>query len=128
MDRGDVITTAYYDVVFLTLPLVGVSPSRNGAVSDATLTHVGQSVGIRELQQHASRVVADAVAHGPITITQRGRAVAMVVPLAGSGLDDLRAQGLVTSARRPWADLPPPVLTETTLTETLERMREDERY
>lgn len=89
---------------------------------------MSQSVGIRELQQNASRVVADAAAHGPITITQRGRAVAMVVPLAGSGLDDLRAQGLVTSARRPWTDLPPPVPTETTLTETLERMREDERH
>ena len=89
---------------------------------------MGQSVGIRELQQHASKVVADAVAHGPVTITQRGRAVAMVVPLVGSGLEDLRAQGLVTPARRRLADLPAPIGGGESLTDSLERMREDERY
>ncbi|MCF8537210.1 MAG: type II toxin-antitoxin system prevent-host-death family antitoxin [Candidatus Nanopelagicales bacterium] len=88
---------------------------------------MSQTVGIRELQQHASKVVADAVAHGPVTITQRGRAVAMVVPLAGSGLEELREQGLVTPARRRMTDLPPALAREESLTAILEQLRENER-
>lgn len=88
---------------------------------------MGQHVGIRELQQHATRVVADAVANGPVTITQRGRPVAQLIGLAASGLDELRAQGAVTPSRRSVTDLPPAIVSEQYLSETLRRMRDGER-
>ena len=84
-------------------------------------------MGIRELQQHATRVVADAVANGPVTITQRGRAVAQLVGLAAAGLGELRAQGVVTPARRSVHDLPPAIVSELQMSETLRHMRDAER-
>jgi len=51
----------------------------------------------------------------------------MVVPSAGSGLDELREQGLVTRPRRRIADLPPALAREESLTATLEPLRENER-
>ena len=82
---------------------------------------------IRELQQHAARVVADAVANGPVTITQRGRLVAQLVGLAGAGLGELRTQGVVTPARRSVSDLPPAIVSEQQMSETLRRMRDARR-
>lgn len=92
------------------------------------MTRMSRVVGIGELLQHAGKVVADAVASGPVAITRRGRAGAMVVPLAASGLEDLRAQVLVTPALRRVADLPAPIGGGASLTDTLERVRDHERY
>lgn len=41
-----------------------------------------EQIGIRELRQHASRHVAAAAAGSEVTITDRGRPVARLVPLS----------------------------------------------
>ena len=53
-----------------------------------------ESVGIRELRQNASQVVARAAAGEVITITDRGRPVAQMSPLASSSIERLRERGL----------------------------------
>ena len=68
------------------------------------------SVGIRELKQNASKVVARAAAGETVTITERGRPVAQLTPLPTSRLDELIAAGLVIPATRGPHDLPEPVV------------------
>ena len=52
-----------------------------------------ERIGVRELRQHASRYLA-LVAHGErVEITDRGRPVAMLVPVRGDRWDDLIASG-----------------------------------
>lgn len=84
-------------------------------------------VGIRALQQHASEVVRRAAAGEVIDITDRGRLVARIVPAKESGLEALRAAGLVRPATRSWADLPPLVDLGPgpSMSEILDEMRED---
>lgn len=65
-------------------------------------------VGIRTLKQNASAVVAEAAAGEAITITDRGRAVARLIPLGRSRLEELVAAGLATPPRRRLAELPSP--------------------
>jgi prevent-host-death family protein len=59
-------------------------------------------VGIRELRDHLSRWL-EAVASGQeITVTDRGKPVARIVPASGrSKLDQLIAEGRVSPAKRP---------------------------
>lgn len=59
-------------------------------------------VGIRELRNHLSRYL-DRVRDGEeVVVTDRGRAIARVVPVGGERvLDRLIAEGVVTPARRP---------------------------
>ncbi|NLG20830.1 MAG: type II toxin-antitoxin system prevent-host-death family antitoxin [Actinomycetales bacterium] len=86
------------------------------------------SVGIRDLKQNASAVVARAAAGETITITDRGRPVAQIGPRTTHGLQSLREQGLLREPRRPAADLPlPEPLTPGArpLSEVLEEDRED---
>lgn len=66
------------------------------------------SVGIRELKQNASAVVARAAAGETMVITDRGRPVAQIGPRAQSGLQALREHGLVREPRVSAADLPMP--------------------
>ncbi|MGH9190101.1 MAG: type II toxin-antitoxin system Phd/YefM family antitoxin [Acidimicrobiales bacterium] len=66
-------------------------------------------VGIRALQQNASAVVARAAAGEIVEITERGRPVARLVPLADDSRSSLVAAGLARPARRRIADLPPPL-------------------
>jgi prevent-host-death family protein len=85
------------------------------------------TAGIRELKQNASAVVAQAAAGTVVTITDRGRPVAQLVPVAGSSLGNLAAAGLLRPATRSLADLPepepgPPV------SATLRELRDDERF
>lgn len=91
---------------------------------------MAESVGIRALQQHASAVVARAAAGEEVVITDRGRPVARLVPIRDGGLQALIDEGLVTPARRPLADLLPPLPQEGGLTaaEILADMRDQERY
>ena len=65
-------------------------------------------VGIRALKQNASAVVAAAAGGEEVTITDRGRPVAVMVPLAGSRLEALVAADRVRPARRRLSDLSPP--------------------
>ncbi|MDR2348968.1 MAG: type II toxin-antitoxin system prevent-host-death family antitoxin [Bifidobacteriaceae bacterium] len=65
------------------------------------------SVGIRALKQNASAVVA-AVADGALTVTDRGRPVARIVPLSASPLAGLLDSGRARPPKRDIRDLPAP--------------------
>lgn len=86
------------------------------------------TVGIRELRQSASAVVARAAAGETITITDRGRPVAQIGPRTPNGLQALREQGLVREPRASAADVPLPApLPEDalSLSQSLEADREE---
>lgn len=84
-------------------------------------------VGIRALKQNASAVVARVAAGVTVTITDRGRPVARLVPIATSRLDDLEASGTLRPAKRPLADLPSPD-PGPDMSAALRAMRDEERY
>jgi prevent-host-death family protein len=86
-------------------------------------------VGVRALQQHASQVVRRVAAGEALTVTDRGRPVARLVPIAESALEQLLDDGLATAANQsPW-DLADPIEQQPgdTLGEILEQARRDER-
>jgi prevent-host-death family protein len=89
-----------------------------------------REAGIRELKQNASAVVAEAVAGEVVTITDRGRAVALLVPLPAGRLTALVDTGLARPARRPLSGLGPAPrrrADERALSGVLEEMRADDR-
>lgn len=91
---------------------------------------MGESVGIRALQQNASAVVARAAAGEVIEITDRGRPVAQLIPVSQGRLAALVTAGLATPARCRPRDLPPPLPAPSgtpSLSDLLAEMREDER-
>ncbi len=65
-------------------------------------------VGVRALKQNASAVVARAASGEEVTITDRGRPVAQLIPLGASQLQRLIASGRARPARRALVDLPAP--------------------
>ena len=88
-------------------------------------------VGIRALKQNASAVVADAAAGELVTITDRGRPVAQLVPIPSSRIEALIAAERARPAQRRLSDLPRPARRRpghAALSEELAVMREDERY
>jgi prevent-host-death family protein len=90
-----------------------------------------KTVGVRELKQNASAVVAEAAAGESVLITVRGRAVAQLVPLPQGRLATLVAAGRARPARRRLEDLGPPPRRKPgapTLSGVLAAMRDDERY
>jgi len=89
-------------------------------------------VGVRELKQNASAVLRRVLAGESVEITQRGRPVAMIVPLPREEdvVDRLVAQGLATRARGDLTELPPPIKLRPGAklpSEILEELRSDER-
>jgi prevent-host-death family protein len=87
------------------------------------MTHAG----IRELKQNASAVVAQAAGGTPVTITDRGRPVAQLIPLPGSALERLAAAGLLRPATGMLSDLPEPQPGPAGSL-LLAQMREEERF
>ena len=89
-----------------------------------------ESVGIRELRQNASQVVARAAAGEVITITDRGRPVAQMSPLANSSIERLRERGLITPAIRTFEEYcaSPKPTTGPPLSPVLQQLRDEERY
>lgn len=92
-------------------------------------------VGIRELKQNASEVVARVEAGEEITVTNRGRPVARLVPhirqTRRSRLEEMIALGIARPGKGSLCDLPPPRPARPgrrSLSEELLAMREDERY
>ena len=75
---------------------------------------ITKSVGIRELRQHASKVM-DLVKNGEvIVVTERGIPVAQIAPVKKDKLQILIEQGAITPAKEPfdpdlwnYSDLPP---------------------
>jgi prevent-host-death family protein len=90
-----------------------------------------RTIGIRELRQHASRHLREVEAGETITVTDRGRPVAQLVPIRPlSGYDRLVAEGkLVPGNGGNLADIEPvePTPGIPLPSEILERMRADER-
>lgn len=88
-----------------------------------------RTVGIRALQQNASAVIADAVAGETVIVTDRGRPVAQISPLATGGLATMRRAGLVHARRHSIRDLALPVTgyEGPPLSEILEEMRDEDR-
>lgn len=94
------------------------------------MTHMGEQVGIRELQQNASKVVARAARGEEIDITDRGRPVARLVPLRPGHLAQLADAGRLRPPTRPMTKLPPLVEVppgSPTASEILAELRADER-
>jgi prevent-host-death family protein len=70
-------------------------------------------VGVRELRNHLSRYL-DRVRDGDeVVVTDRGRAIARVIPVGAERvLDRLIAEGIVTRARRPKGRMTKPIRTK----------------
>lgn len=87
-----------------------------------------KEVGIRELNQNASRVVARAKAGESMTITEHGRPVARIIPIRKSRVEQLIEEGRATPPTTDIRDLPPPRPRqpgEPLLSEVIDEMRED---
>lgn len=89
-------------------------------------------VGIRELRQNASAVLRRVIDGETVEVTQRGRPVALIVPLPREDdvVDRLVAQGLATPATGDITELPPPIKLRPGSklpSEILEELRSDER-
>ncbi|GMQ97795.1 MAG: hypothetical protein BMS9Abin17_0298 [Acidimicrobiia bacterium] len=88
-------------------------------------------VGIRALKQNASAVVAEAAGGELVTITDRGRPVAQMVPVAATRVEALIAAERARPALRRLGDLPAPSRRRRgrpSLSEELDGMRQTERY
>lgn len=87
-----------------------------------------ESIGVRELRQHASRWLARVQAGESFEVTDRGRPVASLTPVAASAWDRLVANGAVTRARSKLADITPIGTSDgPSLTMLLAEDRDDER-
>ena len=85
-----------------------------------------ETIGARELQQHASAALRRVERGETIGITDRGRLVAVLVaPSTASGAGALLASGRVRPARRPSAGLPEPVPATRGTAEVLDELRAD---
>jgi prevent-host-death family protein len=68
----------------------------------APLPEDRSEVGVRELRDHLSAWLGAVASGKEITVTERGKPIARIVPLSGrSKLDQLIAEGLVVAASRP---------------------------
>jgi len=90
-----------------------------------------KTLGVRALKQNASAVVADAASGEIITITDRGRPVAQLVPVPSSRLDSLVAAQRARPAKRSLRDLDAPprrAAHQPSLSSALAQMRDAERF
>jgi prevent-host-death family protein len=90
-----------------------------------------KTVGVRALKQNASAVVAEVAAGEVVTITDRGRPVAQLVPLPSSGLEALVTARRARLAKRSLHELglpPRPRRGEVPLSQLLAETRRDGRY
>jgi prevent-host-death family protein len=90
-----------------------------------------KQVGVRALKQNASAVVAEAAAGEVITITDRGRPVAQIIPLPSGALTGLVAAGRARPARRRFLQLPAPARRrreQPALSDVVTDRRKDERF
>jgi len=87
-------------------------------------------VGIRELRQNASAVLRRVAAGETVEVTDRGRAVARIVPMhEASRLEQLQAEGRASGATGDVLDVKPMSRTrgKPLLSRVLADMRADER-
>ena len=89
-----------------------------------------RQVGVRALKQNASAVVAEVAKGDVVTITDRGRAVAQLVPIPSGRVDALIASGRARPAKTDLRQLgaaPRRARGEQQLSRVLREMRDDER-
>ncbi len=90
-----------------------------------------RQVGVRELRQHASRWLRRVAAGESFEVTDRGRPVALLVPIPrAEGLDALLAAGRARRGDGHLLELGPPLPLPPGAprpSEVLERLRADER-
>jgi prevent-host-death family protein len=81
-------------------------------------------VGVRELRNHLSRYL-DRVRDGnELIVTDRGHAIARVVPVGSErALDRLIAEGVVTPALEPRSRAPKPIKTKSTVSDLVGEQR-----
>ena len=81
-------------------------------------------VGVRELRNNLSRYL-DRVRDGnELVVTDRGHAIARVVPVNGARtLDRLIGEGVVTPARQPRGRVPKPIKTKSTVSDLVDQQR-----
>ena len=84
-------------------------------------------VGIRALKQNASAVVAGVAGGEIVTITDRGRPVAQIIPILTSSLQLMIDSGLARVPSRDIGDLPAPEAGPS-LSAELALMRDSERH
>src|SRR5919109_1747213 len=63
-----------------------------------SVTHMSESVGVRELRQNLSRYLERVKAGGGVVVTERGRGVARLIPAGGGGGRPARPGGRVWGA------------------------------
>ena len=88
-------------------------------------------VGVRALKQNASAVVAEAAAGAVVTITDRGRPVARIVPLSMGTVASLVIAGQARPPRRRLSELPEPAARrrgQVRLSDTLAADRDAARF
>lgn len=84
------------------------------------------TIGIRELQQHASAALRRVARGETLGVTDRGRLVAVLSsPSGASGVAALTMSGRVQPARRHPAELPLAVRAERLTADVLDELRED---
>jgi prevent-host-death family protein len=87
-----------------------------------------EKIGIRELRQHASRYLARVATGESIQVTDRGRPVAMLVPVPADPWEELIASGRVIRGSGERLALDEPMIDfGFSASEELAAMREDER-
>lgn len=85
-----------------------------------------ETIGVRELQQHASAALRRVARGETIGVTDRGRLVAVLsAPSTAAGASGLLVSGRVQLARRRPTELPTPVRTLRTTSEVLNELRDE---
>lgn len=87
-------------------------------------------VGLRGLGQNASEVLRRVAAGEVLTVTDRHRPVAQLVPWQESAVARLHSEGAVRGAKTPWevVSKPLPVTDGKSASDILAQLREEERY
>ena len=86
-----------------------------------------KTIGVRELQQHASAALRRVERGETIGVTDRGRLVAVLsAPSAATGAAALVASSRVIGARRHPRDLPEPVRVARSTAEVLDELRAED--
>ncbi|MGH3368972.1 MAG: type II toxin-antitoxin system Phd/YefM family antitoxin [Nocardioidaceae bacterium] len=87
-----------------------------------------ERIGVRELRQHASRYLARVASGEIVEVTDRGRPVAMLVPVGGDEWQHLLASGRIVPPTEEGDVVDEaPIDFGVDATGTLAAMREDER-
>jgi prevent-host-death family protein len=66
-------------------------------------------IGVRELRQNASRYLKRVESGETLEVTDRGRPVARIIPVARIGVERLIAEGRVRAPTGDFRELPPPL-------------------